>query len=79
MKQPSLPVPLNKFSTPIEIKVKSKFIYKRSLLCLSLAGLPMPIITITAGKNIGRKMHKREAVVISSRVHPGETNASFVF
>ena len=39
----------------------------------------MPMITITAAKNLGRKLAKREAVVISSRVHPGETNSSFVF
>jgi len=46
---------------------------------LTLSGLPTPILTITACKNIGKKYSKREAVVITSRVHPGETNSSFVF
>lgn len=67
------------FDTPAEIRPGGKFIYKRSMMCLSLSGLPMPIITITAAKNYGRKLSKREAVVVSSRVHPGETNSSFVF
>jgi hypothetical protein len=53
--------------------------YTRKLMCLSLAGLPVPILTITATKNTGKKYSKREAVFITSRVHPGETNASFVF
>ena len=67
------------YDTPVEIKPKGKFSYKRSLMCLSLSGLPMPIITITAAKTLGKKLTKREAVVISARVHPGETNSSFVF
>jgi hypothetical protein len=48
-------------------------------MCLSLVGLPVPILTVTATKNVGKKYSKREAVFITSRVHPGETNASFVF
>lgn len=39
------------FDTPAEIKPRGKFIYKRTLMCLSLSGLPMPIITITAPRN----------------------------
>ena len=46
---------------------------------LSLSGIPMPILKITASKNLGKTLQKREGVVITSRVHPGETNSSFVF
>jgi hypothetical protein len=53
--------------------------YSRKLLCLTNSGLPVPILTITAGKYSGKPIKKREGIVISSRVHPGETNSSFVF
>lgn len=49
------------------------------MLALTLSGVPLPYISITASKNLGKKLPKREAIVISSRVHPGETNSSFVF
>lgn len=53
--------------------------YNRKLLCLTNSGLPVPILTITASKSTGKNIKKREGIVISSRVHPGETNSSFVF
>lgn len=43
-----------------------------------MIGLPIPLITITAHSN-GALSSKREGIVITSRVHPGETNASYVF
>jgi hypothetical protein len=40
----------------------------------------VPVITIVGNSyNSKRSGNKREVVVISSRVHPGESNASFVF
>lgn len=68
-----------RFDGSAEITIDKQFMYTRKLMCLSLAGLPVPILTITAEKNKGKKYSKREAVFITSRVHPGETNASFVF
>jgi cytosolic carboxypeptidase protein 2/3 len=44
-------------------------------MCLTNSGLPVPILTVTSC----RPKKKREGIVISSRVHPGETNSSFVF
>jgi len=49
------------------------------MLCLTNSGLPVPIVTISACRHIGKKYAKREAVIVTSRVHPGETNSSFVF
>jgi hypothetical protein len=46
---------------------------------LSISGIPIPIIEVTAFKNLGKLLQKREGIVITSRVHPGETNSSFVF
>ena len=55
------------------------FTYQRDLMCLSLAGLPIPIITINGTNSIPNVTVKKPAMFISSRVHPGETNASYVF
>ena len=46
---------------------------------LSISGIPIPIIKVTAFKNLGKLLQKREGIVITSRFHPGETNSSFVF
>ena len=63
----------------VEILVNDHLVYKRKTLCKSLSGLPMPVITITASRNTGKPYRKREAILVTSRVHPGESNASFVF
>ena len=39
----------------------------------------MLILTITGSKSIGKPYKRRESIIISSRIHPGESNASFVF
>lgn len=67
------------FDQRTEISVPYQFTYTRRLMCLSVAGLPMPKLTVTASRHLGKKLAKREAVIITSRVHPGESNASFVF
>jgi len=48
------------------------------MLCLTLSGIPVPIIKVS-GIKTGQSKKRKEAVVITSRIHPGETNASFVF
>lgn len=50
--------------------------YKREELCRSVLGLPLWVITITRESN---KLKKKPAIVITSRVHSGETPASLVF
>ena len=62
-----------------EIVLSNYLVYTRKLMCLTLSGLPVPILTVTACKHLGKKMSKREGVFLTSRVHPGETNSSFVF
>ena len=50
--------------------------YKRQELCRSTCGLPLWYITISRdSKNLKRKPN----IIISSRVHSGETPASTVF
>lgn len=65
--------------TEEEFKIeKPKLIYRRNTLCKSLGGLPIYILTITSDKNSGLPYNKRKGVVITSRVHPGETTCSYI-
>jgi hypothetical protein len=46
------------YNTPIEITVPNGFTYTRKLMCLTLSGLPVPIITITSSRANPRKLLK---------------------
>jgi len=51
--------------------------FRRRKLCDTLAGNPCDLITITSfGDSVA--LRERRAVVITARVHPGESNASWV-
>jgi hypothetical protein len=50
----------------------------RTTLCNSLAGNPVPLLTITDFAAGPRAVSARPYVVLSARVHPGETNASWM-
>ena len=52
-------------------------IMHRRLLCHTIAGNRCDILTITSRSNDKEEAMKRPAIVISARVHPGETNSSF--
>lgn len=64
---------LNKVSNDL---VKSTFV-KRSLLCETLAGNKCEFLTITSKQN-PENMAKRKGVVITARVHPGESVGSWM-
>ena len=50
----------------------------RSTLCTSLAGNPVPLLTITDFSDGPAAVALRPFVVLSARVHPGETNSSWM-
>ncbi len=54
---------------------KSKY-YKYDTLCNSLSGVEVPLLTITDFKDKKIPLEKRKFIVISARVHPGESNGS---
>ena len=58
---------------------KDDIVYERFVLCDSILGLPVPLISITASPNKKHPIKKRKVIVISSWIHPGESVASFVF
>ena len=57
--------------------VKSKFC-KQRVLCQSLAGNAVPLLTITSPIKSPGESDMRRAVMLTSRVHPGETNGSWM-
>ncbi len=60
-------------------EIKNDEIVQEGKLCISLGGLDVPILTITDFKKQSKNdMDKRYLVLINSRIHPGETNSSWV-
>lgn len=51
---------------------------KLRVLCRSIAGNPVYVLTITAPGDGSDESHVKPAVVVTARVHPGETNSSWV-
>ena len=66
----------NDFSLKI---FKRGIIYDRRLLCRTICGLPVPHIYITSSTNVVQDVRKRKTIIVTARVHPGETNASSVY
>lgn len=50
----------------------------RSILCKTLAGNPVPLLTVTNFRSSPEEIRSRRYAVISARVHPGETPASLM-
>ncbi|KAK3593957.1 hypothetical protein CHS0354_040690 [Potamilus streckersoni] len=57
--------------------VKSK-ICKQRVLCRTLAGNLVYVLTITSPSQNADDLKHKKAVVVTSRVHPGESNASWM-
>lgn len=73
-----LPPSHTSYSTPsFPGSLFSSAILHRSVLCNSLAGNPLPLLTITQFSDGPLAVAQRPYVVLSSRVHPGESNASW--
>ncbi|XP_053497449.1 cytosolic carboxypeptidase 2 isoform X4 [Ictalurus furcatus] len=51
---------------------------KVRVLCRSLAGNSVYVLTITAPCGTWQERRNRQAVVVTARVHPGETNSSWI-
>nr|XP_015198902.1 PREDICTED: cytosolic carboxypeptidase 4 isoform X2 [Lepisosteus oculatus] len=61
----------------------SKVFFQQQTLCATLAGNPCPLVTITACPAVRSWKHlhqlrNRPCIVLTARVHPGESNASWV-
>ena len=51
---------------------------RRTVLCKTLAGNDCEMLIITNFNSNPEEIAVRKAVVLTSRVHPGETNASYI-
>ncbi|XP_036431827.1 cytosolic carboxypeptidase 3-like [Colossoma macropomum] len=61
----------------IECNPRCSRFCKVRILCRSLAGNLVPVVTIT-NPNRDKEAPAKPAVVLSARIHPGETNSSWV-
>eukprot|EP00792_Barthelona_sp_PAP020_P003925 TRINITY_DN1760_c0_g1_i1.p1 TRINITY_DN1760_c0_g1~~TRINITY_DN1760_c0_g1_i1.p1 ORF type:complete len:995 (+),score=192.08 TRINITY_DN1760_c0_g1_i1:71-3055(+) len=57
--------------------VRSKT-FRRKVLCKTVAGNNVDMLTITSYSSDISELRERKGVVISARVHPGETNSSWI-
>lgn len=53
-------------------------LYRCESLCDTLNNNEVPVITITACDNVNNRIEDRQLILLTSRVHPGESNASWL-
>ncbi|CAB1323354.1 unnamed protein product [Coregonus sp. 'balchen'] len=82
-----VPVVIAVFQSHLQVLQRSvdprKVFFRQQSLCNTLAGNPCPLVTITAcpSSKSWKDLHQlrnRPCVVLTARVHPGESNASWV-
>ena len=59
----------------VEVSSGKEMIVKREELGKSLSGVEVPLVTIT---NFGIQVSRKQSVVVTGRVHPGETYGSYM-
>lgn len=73
---------LQRYLIRLETDPRKKLRFRRKVLCATLAGNNVDMLIVTSfapqGVDAAEQIKQRKGVVISSRVHPGETGASFM-
>ena len=65
---------LDKITSPTE----SQNIIRRTALCKTIAGNNLEMLIVTNFKSTQDQIAKRKCIILTGRVHPGESNSSFV-
>ena len=69
---------LQRFVRKIEEDPVRQKVFRRRLLCRTLSGNACDVLTVTAPIKNNEELARRRIVVVSARVHPGETVASWM-
>eukprot|EP00948_MAST-09A_sp_MAST-9A-sp1_P003717 g3717.t1 len=69
---------LQRYLTGLEADPKRRNRFRRRTLCQSLAGNNCDLLTVTSFACDPEALKTRKGVVVTGRVHPGETNASWM-
>ena len=69
---------LQKYLYSLEQDQQIRALVRRRTMCLTLAGNRCDMLTITGPCSSLEESESRPAIIISARVHPGETNSSFM-
>ena len=69
---------LQEFLLDIGADPKRRLTCRRKELCRSLSGNIVDILTVTSQASSLKKLEERPVIIVSARVHPGETVASWM-
>ena len=69
---------LQTYLTALEADRRVTSFLRRKLLCYTLANNRCDMLTISSPSTSHAEMMRRPVIVVSARVHPGETNASYM-
>lgn len=69
---------LQKYLQSLVLKTGPKIVIKRCQLCKTIGGNRCDLVTITAPAQSVEELNSRQMVVITARVHPGESNSSWI-
>ena len=69
---------LNRYLRDLETDPTTSKRFRRRPLCETLAGNTVEMLTVTSFTAEPEAIRRRKGVVISARVHPGESNASWM-
>ena len=72
------PMKMNRYLAKLEADPQRSSCFRRRTLCSTLAGNDCDLLTVTSFSSDPESLRGRRGVLITGRVHPGETQASWM-